>query len=335
MKNRFDYLVRNIEAGDLLEKFLISAVTSILVIRAWLRLAVNYYQIGSGQIHVAHVLFGGFLMMIALVAILTYLNKEIRSFAAIIGGIGFGTFIDELGKFVTRDNNYFFQPAIALIYVIFILLFLWYRRVEKTGYFSQKEYEVNTLDLMKEVILHDLDMEERETAIHLLAHCNPRDPMTKLLREILSQMKALPVKKESWIIKIRKTVRDFYQRLIKAKWFSTTVIWFFAISSAISFIPNILKAKAGDTLPEWGQFLSAALSGLLVIIGIYFIRRKQRMRAYEMFQSALLVSIFLTQFFLFYQEQLSAIAGLLMNIVVLNVVQNLIYQERLVEKTEI
>lgn len=331
IKNKLDYLVRDMEAGDLLEKFLISAVTSILVIRVWLSL-IGWYQIGKGQIHIAHMLFGGFLMLIALIAMLTYLNREVRSFAAVTGGVGFGAFIDELGKFISRDNNYFFQPAIALIYVIFVLLFLWYRRVDKTIHFSQKEYEVNALDLMKEAILHDLDVEERETAIHLLAHCNPRDPMTGLLREMLVHMEALPVKKKSWIIKARKIVRDFYHKLIKSRWFSTMVIWFFAISGAGGFIPNILKARAGNTLPEWGQFLSAALSGFLVIIGIYFIRRKQRMRAYEMFQSALLVSIFLTQFFLFYREQLPAIAGLLVNILVLSVVQNLIYQERLMEK---
>lgn len=333
MKNRFDYLARNMEAGELLEKFLIAAVASILTIRTFLKLT-GYIQIGGGQFHIAHMLLGGFLMMVALVVILTYLNKEVRSFAAILGGIGFGAFIDELGKFVTRDNNYFFQPAIALIYVILVLLFLWYRRIEKKMYFSQKEYEINALDLMKEAILHDMDVEERKTAIYLLAHCGSGDSMIKLLREMLSQMGALPEKEESSLIKIRKAIRNYYRKLIEAKWFSKMAVWFFAISGAAGFIPNILKARAGDTLPEWGQFLSAALSGLLVIIGIYFIRRKQRMRAYEMFQSALLVSIFLTQFFLFYQEQLSAIAGLLMNIVILNVVQNLIYQERLIKKTE-
>jgi len=33
-------------------------------------------------------------------------------------------FIDELGKFITSDNNYFFQPTISLIYIVFIIIFL-------------------------------------------------------------------------------------------------------------------------------------------------------------------------------------------------------------------
>src|SRR4051812_6219463 len=115
--------IRNLEAGKLLELFLVIAIASLLIIRFFLHLT-GYPQLGGGRIHIAHMLWGGFLMLFALVLLFGFLGKTTRQAAAIFGGVGFGLFIDELGKFISRDNNYFYQPAVAIIYVIFIALFL-------------------------------------------------------------------------------------------------------------------------------------------------------------------------------------------------------------------
>ena len=63
-------------------------------------------------------------MMIALVIALAYINKSSYYLVAVLGGLGFGAFIDELGKFITGDNDYFYRPTVALIYIVFVLIYL-------------------------------------------------------------------------------------------------------------------------------------------------------------------------------------------------------------------
>src|SRR5215471_2254748 len=120
---------RDYEAGQYLQDFLVAAVVAILLTRLFLELT-GYPRMGGGGLHIAHMLWGGLLMLVALILLLAVLGKRAKRAAALIGGVGFGLFVDELGKFITSDNNYFFQPAIALIYVIFVLMFLAVRYLE-------------------------------------------------------------------------------------------------------------------------------------------------------------------------------------------------------------
>src|SRR5919202_2250372 len=90
-------LVRHVEAGGFLETFLVAAVVAVLGIRFYLEMT-GYPQIGGGGLHIAHMLWGGLLMVAALVLALAFLGRWVLHAAAILGGVGFGTFIDELGK---------------------------------------------------------------------------------------------------------------------------------------------------------------------------------------------------------------------------------------------
>src|SRR5438034_6470211 len=103
----------------LLDTVLVCAVLTILIVRTQLYLT-NYPQLGGHGLHIAHLLYGGIIMVIAIGMLLTYLGRSVRHSAAVLGGIGFGFFIDELGKFITSDNNYLYKPAAAIVYMIFI-----------------------------------------------------------------------------------------------------------------------------------------------------------------------------------------------------------------------
>src|SRR5438094_658740 len=116
---------------------------------------------GGGGLHIAHMLWGGTLMVAGVLLLLSYLGQRIRRAAAVVAGLGFGLFIDELGKFITSDNNYFYRPAIALIYVVFVLLFLWWRSLERHRVWDEQTYLANALMLLQDAALHDLDPTEK------------------------------------------------------------------------------------------------------------------------------------------------------------------------------
>jgi hypothetical protein len=89
-----DIFIRNLEAERLWENFLVSAVTSIFIIRFFLFLT-GYPQLGGAGLHIAHMLWGGLFMLIAIIILLSFLTRAAMTTASILGGAGFGIFIDE------------------------------------------------------------------------------------------------------------------------------------------------------------------------------------------------------------------------------------------------
>ena len=163
--------MRNADASEFFESFLISAVAAILLIRGFLYVT-DYPTVGGDSLHIAHMLWGGLMMLVALVLLLGWLGKPYKSAAAVIGGAGWGTFIDELGKFITHDNDYFYQPAFALIYISFVVLYIIFDTHQRRR-LSRDEAVANALELMLEAVRRDMDATEQKRALALLERCDP------------------------------------------------------------------------------------------------------------------------------------------------------------------
>jgi hypothetical protein len=162
--------------GELLDVFLVSARGTVFVIGVVLE-ATGYARLGSGGRHIAHLLWGGRGMLVAINLPLRFLWSTTRLIAATVGGAGFGAFVDELGKFVTADNNYFFKPtAAALVYALFVILVLATREVRRVSSLGPEESLVNDVEIAEKLAMGTLTADDRDRALHLLAPADPAHP---------------------------------------------------------------------------------------------------------------------------------------------------------------
>jgi hypothetical protein len=336
-------LARDIDAGAYLETMLVAAVASVLLTRLYLEWA-GYPQIGGGGIHLAHLLWGGLLMLVALVLLLATLGKRLKHVSAAVGGLGFGLFVDELGKFVTSDNNYFFQPAIAMIYLTLVVLFLLFRAIDKRNP-SPMELLVNAADHVREVVLDGATHAEIARGLDLLNRSGARGPVVDHIRAVLQSAEFEPEGGPSRLRRFVTWVSGQYDRLVGWQWFQR-VVWLvfvgqatigvlaalalFAVAVVVwpAALPDLVSRENMQMLPGLGigSVATSVLSLGLVTIGVARLR-STRLSAYRWFERSLLVAILVTQVMLFWQDQLAALGGLIWNLALLTVLRSMISLE--------
>lgn len=156
------------QAADSFWMLLITALSiTVMVTRVYLELT-GYPQVGDSTYHVAHVLWGGLLLFIAVALPLSIVNRYALWTSAVLGGVGAGLFIDEVGKFITQSNDYFFPLAFPIIYG-FILVCVWlYWRIRRHQPRDTRTLLYHALEDLKQVLDNDLDpFEHRELLTEL------------------------------------------------------------------------------------------------------------------------------------------------------------------------
>jgi hypothetical protein len=331
--SRPSFFYRNARSGELLELFLVSAISTLLLVRFFLHVT-GYPSVGGSRFHIAHLLYGGALLTAAAVLLLAFIGSRIQRLASVVGGIGFGLFIDELGKFITRDNNYFFQPTIALIYVVFVLLFVLFRFLSQVRRLTPTEYLLNAVALTQEVVINDLEADDRRRALRYLDRADQSDPLVAPLRRVLATTKADSEPTTPWQ-RWRQSVERAYEHFVTSRFGLTTIDTVFIIKTVV-----FLVTVVGSAIQLWHhdviyhlvfvpavQLTSTAISAMLVTVGVVRIW-SSRLLAYNLFSKSLLVDLLVTQFFSFYRYQLSALPGFLATLALYLTVRFLLRQER-------
>jgi hypothetical protein len=309
---------RNYILGPQLDTFLVCAATGVVVNRLFL-IITGYPQIGSrepGAIHISHSIYGGFAMMVAAAVALSFLHPSVRWFVAIVGGLGFGWYVDELGKYVS-NAGYLYRPALALIYVTFVLMFVGFRSLASRA-FGPDDAVANALESLKAAALGTLDDEQRRNAITRLDRLGPGTTFATGVRDLLADAPATPPRPPSAFRRLRLRIEARYVAWSHRRSFIVVIeVFFFLLAvSTLGAVVGLTLDGPGITRPsERVAVIAGSVAGVLVLIGLIRLRRS-RLDAFRWFDRALLVWILVVQVYMFQQEQFAAVVGLTVDLVI-------------------
>lgn len=235
-------------------------------------------------------------MLGALMLLLAFLDRSVQHLAAVIAGLGFGTFIDEIGKFVTADNDDFYRPAVALIFGLFVIAFLVARTLVGQRRLSENEALANVLDLLAGTHDGPIEPDDRARIQRLLDLADPKALRTRLVEHYLAELPRA-AEHESIIVGVVA--------------YAAVAVVGVALIATSTPAGGVAETSTVATI---AQVSSTVVGAALVGRGVVSLRGS-RTAAYHRFMRGLLVWILLTQMFVSCSSQLAGLGGLTVNLV--------------------
>jgi hypothetical protein len=150
--------VQHAAADSLLLVLIASFAATVLVVRLYLELT-GFPQVGGKTFHLAHALWGGLLLFGAVALLLIVANRWGLWLGAVLGGIGIGLFIDEVGKLITRSVDYFYPLAFPIIYALLLICVWAYIRLRRARPHGGRALLYQSLEQMQAVLDNRLDQQ--------------------------------------------------------------------------------------------------------------------------------------------------------------------------------
>ncbi|MFA5025153.1 MAG: hypothetical protein WC503_01405 [Candidatus Shapirobacteria bacterium] len=334
-------LPKRLNASNLLLDFSTWALLSLFGTRLFIEV-FNSPIIGRGNWHIAHVLFGGIFMLVGIIILLVFYGKNSIRYASIFAGIGWGMFIDEIGKYVTRDNNYWFRPAIIFIYLSFVLLFFLYRLLEKKTAQDRSSLWHELFDGCQELFNDDLEINEKKELlikINNIKNLNHSLKENKILEDLEDLVKSVTPINNKYNFDLVKLVASSFQitynRLFKKKLALYGLIvysFWYTIDKLTDLINLLLNQNKLALLQDYYlhydffskadvymitfKFITEIIVATLFAIGLINWSRKKVIKGIKFYQWGLLVNIFIGSLLKFYFEQFSGVFSLVLALIV-------------------
>jgi hypothetical protein len=327
--------VRRPGADSYLLITLLSFAASVTLTRLFLFLA-GYPQLGGGTLHIAHVLWGGLLLFIAALLPLIFANRWVYQVEAILAGAGVGLFIDEVGKFITQTNDYFYEPAAPIIYTFFLVCVLVYIKFNQPPPRRARDEIYTVLELLEEVVDRDLDEREKadlESRLRFIAEQSGEPHLAQLAGDLLRfvtsdvvSLAPLPSDRiKAW--KDRFFVAE--ERLFDRRRARITLmigLAFLGAVSIVNFFRHLLpqlnlgffedtqfrvepRLAASQAYASWYYLLGIfqGITGVLLVAGSAFMARRKENLALNLGYYALLIHLTVLDLLMFYYYQFDTI----------------------------
>jgi hypothetical protein len=318
---------------------LVAFGVTVISVRLFLQLT-GFPQIGNSVLHIAHALWGALLLFIAVLLPLILSNRWAIQLSALLSGIGIGLFIDEVGKFITQKNDYFYPPALPLIYGFFILTVFLYLYFRNPRQIDPRKAMYHALEGIQDLLDGDLDLEEAarietQLTIGRKSEYMEISALADAMRAYLQAEKPhlSKVKPNLWkrtVTKVDEAGRRIGRRT--HHWLISIMLVLWSISAVITAAGIVFVALGGLNLEDEANrallssselaivdsslwlsvftLLEVTVAGLAVF-GTFAWLRGNEERGQKVATFALVLTLVLLQPLLFYMNQFAALGGAL------------------------
>jgi hypothetical protein len=269
-------------------------------------------------------------LIIAALLPLAYANRWALQASAFLGGVGIGLFIDEVGKFITQANDYFFPPALPLIYGFILInafFYFYFRRPKRE---DPRSAMYHVLEGLQGILDGDLSKEEaaKIEAQLAIAELSDREEIVSLSRtigEFIGKEKGelSPGEPDFWKritqridavgLRLGRHMHRAFISLVLIGWICLAVGY---IALIIQGVPNL-----DPQVYEWRVPLIGiqAVVSILMIIAVFFWLTGKEDLGLKFGVSGFLFSLVALQLLYFYLSQFSAITATLLQLAFLQV----------------
>jgi hypothetical protein len=278
---------------------------------------------------------------------LVYANRWVYRLGAIMAGVGVGLFMDEVGKFITQTNDYFYPPAASIIYVFFLLVVIYYMEVRRPKRRDARSELYRALDTFEEVLDRDLDELERtelEDRLHYIVENAEHYEFSNLAEELLQfvQSKHLPIapRGQSWYTRMVEWLRKLDQNWLTRRRMKAVLLGGLSVlgiwalrdltllvldTESYEYLIQVLVDQithgrvTGTTSLAWLTAtiaLKAAL-GLVLLVGIGIFLAKREEQSLRLVFFVLLMFLSVVNLLEFYFEQFSTIVPATLQLILL------------------